>query len=127
MRAGEDPGAVFDALRARGQITTHRSEMQRHEALADQVATARNRGVTAAVVVDTREHAATLNAAIRDRLVAGRTVDAPRTDAGGGVFTEPGDDLLRRLALRRLIRSRDIRVQLGSKRPRLASVHRRPR
>ena len=35
MRTGDDPGAVFDALLARGQIQVHASDADRHAALAD--------------------------------------------------------------------------------------------
>jgi thymidine kinase len=79
MRAGDDPGAVFDALHAGGRIAVHGSEMQRCDALADHlVATRLGGGRTATVVVDTRDHAAALNAANRDRLVAAGAVDDRR-------------------------------------------------
>ena len=74
MRAGDEAGALLDALCARGQITVHGSEIERRDALAEQVAAARLAGLSGAVVVDTREHAATLNVAIRDRLVAAGAV-----------------------------------------------------
>ena len=70
---------MFDALHAGGHIAIHGSEVQRRDALADHLAAARlDGGGTATVVVDTREHAATLNAAIRDRLVAAGAVDDRR-------------------------------------------------
>jgi exodeoxyribonuclease V alpha subunit len=79
MRAGDDPGAVFDALHAGGRIAVHGSDVRRCDALADHiVATRLDGGRTATVVVDTREHAATLNSAIRDRLVAAGAVDDRR-------------------------------------------------
>ncbi|HEY7815167.1 MAG TPA: AAA family ATPase, partial [Nakamurella sp.] len=79
MRAGDDPGAVFDALHAGGHIAVHGSQVERRDALADRlVATRRGGGRTATVVVDTRDHAATLNSAIRDRLVAAGAVDDRR-------------------------------------------------
>ena len=78
MRAGEDPGAVFDALHARGQIARARQRGRRREALAARVAATRPAGARDAMVVDTREHAATLNAAIRDRLVAAGPSTTPR-------------------------------------------------
>ncbi len=81
MRDGGDPAAVFDELQARGHIIVHGSEVERRDALADQVAVRRAEGVTAAVVADTREQAAVLNAAIRDRLVAHRAVDDERVAA----------------------------------------------
>jgi hypothetical protein len=46
MRAGEDPGAVFDALHARGQIALYGSETERRDALAGRVAAARLSGLT---------------------------------------------------------------------------------
>jgi exodeoxyribonuclease V alpha subunit len=78
MRVGDDPAAVFDALHAGGHIAVHGSQVQRCDALADHIATARLSGGTATVVVDTREHAATLNSTIRDRLVAAGAVDDRR-------------------------------------------------
>ena len=79
MRAGDDPGAVFDALHAGGHIAVHGSEVERRDALADHLAATRlDGGRTAIVVVDTRDHAATLNSAIRDRLVAAGAVDDRR-------------------------------------------------
>ncbi len=61
MRTGEDPGAVFDALRRRGQIVVHASEPERTAALAAA-------GMSGHLIVaDTREQVAELNAAIRDR------------------------------------------------------------
>ena len=86
MRAGDDPGAVFDALLARGQIRLHPDEAALREALAAIAAAAYGRvGAASAVVVDTREQAAELNAAIRDRLVA-----AGRVDDGRVVVTAAG-------------------------------------
>jgi hypothetical protein len=70
---------VFDALHAGGRIAVHGSDVRRCDALADHiVATRLDGGRTATVVVDTREHAATLNSAIRDRLVAAGAVDDRR-------------------------------------------------
>jgi exodeoxyribonuclease V alpha subunit len=103
MRAGEDPGAVFDALHACGQITVHASEVGRRDALAEQVAATRLGGVTTSVVVDTREHAAAVNAAVRDRLVAAGAVhdhrvavtgDGQRIGAGDAVVTRRNDPTL---------------------------------
>jgi len=48
---------------------------------------------------------------------------APRTDPGGRVLGEPGQDLGRGPVLRRRIRGRDVRVQLRRERLRLRSVH----
>jgi exodeoxyribonuclease V alpha subunit len=79
MRAGADPGAVFDALAARGQIQLHPDPTARHEALAALAAAALIQGQPVAAVVDTGEQAAELNAAIRDRLIAAGRVDDTRT------------------------------------------------
>jgi exodeoxyribonuclease V alpha subunit len=87
IRAGEDPAAVFDQLVERGQVRVHASEADRHAALADLV-TAEHlagqdvAGQDVAVVVDTRDQAAALNAAIRDRLVAAGLVDDTTTATG---------------------------------------------
>ena len=100
MRAGDNPAAVFDALHARGHITVHASELERRDALAARVAATRLGGVTTSVVVDTHEHAATLNAAIRDRLVAAGavddhrvavTTDGQRVGAGDVIVTRRND------------------------------------
>jgi hypothetical protein len=48
---------------------------------------------------------------------------AARTDTSRRMPREPGDYLHRGAFLRRLIRSRDVRVQLGRQRPRLRTVH----
>ena len=86
MRTGDDPGAVFDALLARGQIRLHPDAAALQEALAATAAARPPRAVSrVAVVVDTREQAAELNAAIRDRLVAaGRVDDTGAVDHRGG-------------------------------------------
>jgi thymidine kinase len=79
MRTGDRPDAVFDTLLIRGQITIHRSEAARTATLAKIAVAelARNRSV--AIVADTREQAADLNAAVRERLVAAGRVDDHRT------------------------------------------------
>src|SRR3954454_11400142 len=56
MRAGTNPGAVFDALLARGQIRVHPDAQALREALADGYTA----GERVAVVVATREQAAAL-------------------------------------------------------------------
>ena len=103
MRAGDEAGALLDALCARGQITVHGSEIERRDALAEQVAVARLAGLSGAVVVDTREHAATLNVAIRDRLVAAGAVrdqravvtrEGQRFGAGDVIMTHRNDPTL---------------------------------
>ena len=103
MRAGEDPAAMFDALHARGQIALYGSEMERRDALGEQLAADRLSGLTPAVVVDTREHAAALNAAVRDRLVAASaveddraavTADGQRISAGDVIVTRRNDPTL---------------------------------
>jgi hypothetical protein len=47
---------------------------------------------------------------------------APRTDPGGRVLREPGQDLGCGLFLRRPVRGADVRVQLGRERPRFRPV-----
>lgn len=61
MRTGEDPGAVFDALRRRGYVVIHPSDSERTAAIAE-VGTCGD-----LVIADTREQVGELNAAIRDR------------------------------------------------------------
>ena len=68
MRTGDDPAAVFDALHRRGTIVIHPSEAERTAALAEAGAAGD------LVIADTREHVASLNAAIRDQ----RRADPPQ-------------------------------------------------
>ncbi|WP_091547950.1 MobF family relaxase [Modestobacter sp. DSM 44400] len=75
MRTGDDPGAVFNALAGRGQIRLHADPAALLEALAAIAAGHHREAEQVAVVVDTREQAAELNAAIRRQLVADRRVD----------------------------------------------------
>lgn len=74
MRRGDNPGAVFDALLARGRIRLHPDNGALQDALAVIVADhGRNADVT--LVADTREQVNTLNAAVRARRVADGRVD----------------------------------------------------
>ena len=75
MRDGRQAEAVFDRLVQRGQVVVHASEAERTAALADIGADG------ALVVADTREQAATLNAAIRNE----------HRHAAGGVATNLGE------------------------------------
>ncbi|WP_041241377.1 MobF family relaxase [Geodermatophilus obscurus] len=98
MRTGADPGAVFDALAARGRIRLHPDPAALQETLATLVAAHHRDGEPMAVVVDTREQAAELGAAIRDRLVADGRVDDTRVAiSGAGQRIGVGD----RIATRR--------------------------
>jgi hypothetical protein len=104
MRAGDSPGDVFEALLARNQIHLHTSAADLQAALAETVADYSN-GDHVAVVVDTRDQAGALNAAIRDRLVAaGRVDDSRATSTGAGQRIGVGD----RVATRRNDRDLDI-------------------
>ncbi|HLM05697.1 MAG TPA: MobF family relaxase [Blastococcus sp.] len=98
MRTSDDPAAVFDALLARGQIRLHPDAAALQEAIAVAAAEHHRRGEHVTVVVDTREQAADLSAAIRERLVADRRVD-DRTEVvtGAGQRIGAGD----RIATRR--------------------------
>jgi exodeoxyribonuclease V alpha subunit len=97
MRTGEDPGAVFDALAARGRIRLHADPAALQEALAATAATCYGVGKRVAVVVDTREQAAELGAAIRERLVAaGRVDDAQVATTGSGQRIGVGDQVATR-------------------------------
>lgn len=79
MRTGRQPGAVFDALLSRGDITIHATDVERVDALAD---------VDGLVIADTRQQVAVLNGAIRDR----RRDDAsPELATGAGELIGPGD------------------------------------
>ncbi|WP_092195107.1 MobF family relaxase [Blastococcus tunisiensis] len=83
IRAGEKPGTVFDALLARGQIRLHPDAQALRAALAADAADGYTAGEDVAVVVATREQAATFNAAIRDRLVTDGRVDDRRVVVTG--------------------------------------------
>jgi exodeoxyribonuclease V alpha subunit len=85
MRSGAEPGSVFDALAARGQIRLHPDSASLQDTIAAIAAASDRQGKPVAVVVDTREQAAELNAAIRERLV----VDG-RVDDSGAVTTRVG-------------------------------------
>ncbi|SOC46931.1 conjugative relaxase domain-containing protein, TrwC/TraI family [Blastococcus aggregatus] len=98
MRTGADPAAVFDALLARGQIRLHPDATALQDAIAAAAAGHHRRGESVAVVVNTREQAADLNAAIRDRLAADGRVDDQRVAiTGAGQRIGVGD----RIATRR--------------------------
>ena len=79
MRTGDRPGEVFDTLRTRGQIAVHPSEASRTAALAQIAAAELAADRSAAILAGTREQAADLNTAIRDRLVATGQVDDHHT------------------------------------------------
>jgi conjugative relaxase-like TrwC/TraI family protein len=97
IRTGDDPAAVFDALHTRGQIVIYPSEIDRQDALAAEIATARQAGATPAVMVDTREHADTLNTAIREQLItAGQVDDHTVAVTGAGQRIGAGDAIVTR-------------------------------
>jgi exodeoxyribonuclease V alpha subunit len=98
MRSGADPGAVFDALAARGQIRLHPSAAALQETLAALAAGHYRRGDRVAIVVDTGEQADELNAAAREQLVAaGRVDDTQVVTTRAGQRIAAGD----RIATRR--------------------------
>lgn len=67
MSTGEDPGAVFDDLLARGQIQLHPDAAALQNAVAATAASSYVAGRPVAVVVDTRDQAAELSTGIRER------------------------------------------------------------
>ena len=81
MRTGDDPAAVFDALHRRGSIVVHPSDSERTAALAEAGAAGD------LVVADTREHVASLNAAIRDQ----RRADPATGDSADSMVTARGE------------------------------------
>jgi ATP-dependent exoDNAse (exonuclease V) alpha subunit len=95
MRTGNDPAAVFDALHRRGSIVIHPSEAERAAVLAEAGAAGD------LVLADTRDHVASLNAAISDQRRAESTTDDPadsmvtahgeRIGLGGRVATRRND------------------------------------
>jgi exodeoxyribonuclease V alpha subunit len=105
MRTGDSPGDVFDVLLARNQIQLHSSAADLQAALAETVAAHYSNGDHVAVVVDTRDQAGALNAAIRARFVAaGRVDDSRATSTGAGERIGVGD----RVATRRNDRDLDV-------------------
>jgi exodeoxyribonuclease V alpha subunit len=105
MRAGVEPGRVFDRLAARGQIQLHPDEAALQASLAATAAASFDGSDRIIVVTDTLEQTAALNAAIRDRLVADDRVDDTRlvkTRAGQRIGA--GD----RITTRRNDRSLDV-------------------
>jgi exodeoxyribonuclease V alpha subunit len=104
MRGGENPGAVFDALAARGQLRLHPDAASLQDTIAA-AAASHGSGAPVAVVVDTREQAAELNAVIRARLIAdGRVDDTAAVTNRAGQRIGAGD----RIATRR--NDRDLSV-----------------
>jgi len=98
MRTGDDPVSVFDALLNRGQIQVHGRDADRVATLAESAAEAVVTGHSGAVVADTHEQVATLNAAIRQRLVAaGVVADHTAVATAAGELIGVGD----RVATRR--------------------------
>jgi exodeoxyribonuclease V alpha subunit len=81
MRKGDDSAAVFDALYRRGSIAVHPSDSERTAALAEAGASGD------LVLADTREHVATLNAAIRDQ----RRADPATGDSADSMVTDRGE------------------------------------
>ncbi|MCF6507036.1 TrwC relaxase [Blastococcus sp. MG754426] len=105
MRTGEDPGAVFDALLARGHIQLHPDAAALQEELAATAAESYAEARQVAVVVDTRQQTAEFNNAIRERLVAaGRVDDRTVAVTGAGERIGAGD----RIATRRNDRHLDV-------------------
>jgi hypothetical protein len=101
---------VFDSLVARGQIRLHADPVELREALAAVTARRQREGERVAVVVDTREQAAELGTAIRERLVADGRVDDTRVAVtGAGQRIGAGDRIATRRNDRRLgVANRDI-------------------
>jgi hypothetical protein len=98
MRTGVEPAGVFDSLLARGRIRLHPDAAALREAIAAAAAEQLRRGEHVAVVVDTREQAAELNATIRGALAAAGRVDDQRVAiTGSGERIGAGD----RIATRR--------------------------
>jgi hypothetical protein len=79
---GMDPAVTFGYLHAQRLVRVHACELDRRQAVADEVLAARQAGRGVAVVVDTREQAAALNTTVRDRLVAAGLVDDRHTSSG---------------------------------------------
>ncbi|HEX2308993.1 MAG TPA: AAA family ATPase [Jatrophihabitantaceae bacterium] len=97
MRTGEDPDIVFDRLHSRGQVRIHADDDARRTVIADEAAADHVLGRSVAVVVDTREQAADLNTATRDRLIAaGRVDDTTTASTATGQRIGAGDTIATR-------------------------------
>ncbi|MEO8749052.1 MAG: MobF family relaxase, partial [Allobranchiibius sp.] len=97
MRVGDHADEIFDALLERGQVAVYASDQDRNAALAETVGRERAAGRSVAAVVDTRDLAAELNAAIRDWLIAnGEVDDSTTTIASGGQQIGVGDTVATR-------------------------------
>jgi exodeoxyribonuclease V alpha subunit len=81
MRTGNDPASVFDALHRRGSIVIHPSDVERTVALAEAGAAGD------LVLADSRDHVASLNAAIRDQ----RRADPTTGDPADSMVTARGE------------------------------------
>ncbi|MDP9115760.1 MAG: AAA family ATPase, partial [Actinomycetota bacterium] len=99
MRAGHDPGAVFDALLASGHVQIHGSEDTRQAVIAERAVTDLAAGTVSAIVVDTREQSRELNATIHTLHHAGTRHngdhnvdgDGTREEEDGGLCTRSGE------------------------------------
>lgn len=100
MRAGTDPGTVFDALHQRGQIQVHPTEVERTAALAEAGA----RGDL--VIAERRDQVTDLNAAIRDH----RHTTTRNTQGNGN-----GDGNGDRDGGRRVVTARGEQIGLGDR------------
>jgi hypothetical protein len=96
MRNGDNPGAAFDTLMARGQIRVHRNDADLLAAVARDAADARAGGVDAVVVADTNDQVSVLNAAVRAELVASGRVDDTGTVLGRDSRIGTGDQVVTR-------------------------------
>jgi hypothetical protein len=96
MRAGDDPGAVFDALLARDQIHIHATDTDRVRALARHAVHAHEEGIASVVVADTNDQVSALNDAIRAELVAAGRVDDTHTTIGHASRVGAGDQVVTR-------------------------------
>ena len=99
--AAGDPGAVFDALAARGQVHLHPTGEELRTSVAARVAAGYRAGRATAVSVATNEAAGALNTAIRDQLITTGHVDDghtgnPVATTGAGQRVGIGDRVVTR-------------------------------
>ena len=98
MRAGTDPGRVFDDLAAHHHVRLHTTERERTAALAAEAAQAIATGKDIALAADTRAQVADLNAAVQRELITlGRVEHQHAVTTGAGERLGVGD----RVATRR--------------------------
>lgn len=97
IRAGRDPGAVFDELLEQGHVRLHRSDADALAALAVETADRHTAGETQSVSLGTNDAVDAVNQVVRERLVAAGVVDnAVTVNGSDGLPIGTGDYVVTR-------------------------------